>query len=199
VLRTRLAFIARMAHPSTASASFEREALPHLDVLYRVALRLAGDAAAAEDLVQDTMLRAFRGWAGFQPGTNARAWLLTILRNTFINEYRRRKREPIAMDIEAAEPHAIYRDVADADPEGEFFARIVDARILEAVDRLPTPFREVVVLSDMEGLSYGEIADSLGVPVGTVKSRLFRARRQLQRELFDHALAMGYIKPRDGR
>jgi RNA polymerase sigma-70 factor (ECF subfamily) len=188
-----------MAHPSAATASFEREALPHLDVLYRVALRLAGDPSAAEDLVQDTMLRAFRGWSGYRPGTNARAWLLTILRNTFINEYRRRRREPVAMDIEAAEPHAIYRDVADADPEGEFFARIVDTRILEAVDRLPTPFREVVVLSDMEGLGYAEIAESLGIPVGTVKSRLFRGRRQLQRELYDHAVAMGYIRPRDAQ
>jgi RNA polymerase sigma-70 factor, ECF subfamily len=188
-----------MAHPSTAAASFEREALPHLDVLYRVALRLAGDPSAAEDLVQDTMLRAFRGWSGYRPGTNARAWLLTILRNTFINEYRRRKREPISMDIEVAEPHAIYRDVADADPEGEFFSRIVDTRILEAVDRLPTPFREVVVLSDMEGLGYAEIAESLDIPVGTVKSRLFRGRRQLQRELYDHAVEMGYIRPRDAK
>src|SRR5687768_11584090 len=188
-----------MAHPSTAAASFEREALPHLDVLYRVALRLAGDPSAAEDLVQDTMLRAFRGWSGFRPGTNVRAWLLTILRNTFINEYRRRKRAPVAMDIEAVEPYAIYRSVADTDPEGEFFSRIVDTRVLEAVDRLPAPFREVVVLSDMEGMPYGEIAEALGVPVGTVKSRLFRARRQLQRELYDHAVEMGYIAARDDR
>ena len=188
-----------MAHPSAPAASFEREALPHLDTLYRVALRLAGDASAAEDLVQDTMLRAFRGWSGFRPGTNVRAWLLTILRNTFINEYRRRKRAPVAMDIEAVEPYAIYRTVADTDPEGEFFSRIVDRRVLEAVDRLPPPFREVVVLSDMEGLAYGEIAETLGVPVGTVKSRLFRARRQLQKELYEHAVEMGYIAPREDR
>lgn len=185
-----------MAHPTAPPASFEREALPHLDTVYRVALRLAGDASRAEDLVQETMLKAFRAWASFRPGSNARAWLLTILRNTFINEYRRRRREPIAMDLDAAESFAIDRTAADADPEGEFFAQIVDTRVLEAVDHLPPDFREVLVLSDMEGLSYAEIAQSLAIPVGTVKSRLFRARRQLQGELYEHAVAMGYIKAR---
>lgn len=186
-----------MAQPNAAPSSFEREALPHLDTLYRVALRYAGEPSGAEDLVQETMLRAFRGWSGFRPGTNVRAWLLTILRNTFINEYRRSRREPIPMDLDAVEPFAIHGAVADTDPEGEFFARIVDAKVLEAVDRLPAPFKEVVVLSDMEDMSYAEVADAIGVPVGTVKSRLFRGRRQLQRELYEHAVAMGYIAPRE--
>lgn len=185
-----------MTEPITATASFEQEALPHLDSLYRVALRLTGDPSQAEDLVQDTMLKAFRAWSQYRPGTNARGWLLTILRNTFINLYRRRKREPVAMDLEAAEPQAIFRPAEENDPEGSFFSRIVDEKVLEAIDALPTEFREVLVLSDMEGLSYAEIADALGIPVGTVKSRLFRARRQLQATLYAHAVEMGYIKPR---
>ena len=190
-----LLFIHEMTQPAAAPADFELEALPHLDTLYRVALRLTGEAAAAEDLVQETMLRALRGWNGFRAGSNARAWLVTILRNTFINDYRRRRREPVPVDLDAVDPWAIYRAVADSDPEGEFFSRIVDARVLEAVDRLPPDFREVLVLSDMEGLGYAEIAAALEIPVGTLKSRLFRARRLLQRELYDYAVAMGYLKP----
>jgi len=187
-----------MAEPSAAGRSFDDEALPHLDALYRVALRLTMDPTQAEDLVQDTMLKAYRSWRQYRPGTNAKGWLLTILRNTFINDYRRRKLEPIAMDLEAAEPHAILRQIADSDPEGNFFAQIVDQRVLEAIDALPTEFREVLVLSDMEGLSYADIAETLQVPVGTVKSRLFRARRQLQGALYAHAVEMGYIRPRTG-
>ena len=162
-----------------------------------MALRLAADPARAEDLVQETMLKALRSWQQFRPGTNLKAWLLTILRNTFINEYRRGKREPIAVDIEAVEPYVIERDVADHDPEGTFFSQIVDARVLAAIDALPREFREAVVLSDMEGMSYAEIAQTLHVPVGTVKSRLFRGRRLLQRALYEHAVEAGYLKRRE--
>jgi RNA polymerase sigma-70 factor (ECF subfamily) len=187
-----------MAEPSTAAVrAFDDEALPHLDVLYRVALRLTGDPAQAEDLVQDTMLKAYRSWRQYRPGTNAKGWLLTILRNTFINAYRRRKLEPVAMDLEAIEPHALYRAVESADPEGSFFGRLVDEKVLEAVDALPPDFREVLVLSDIEGMPYAEIAAALELPVGTVKSRLFRARRLLQAQLYSYAVEMGYIKPRE--
>jgi RNA polymerase sigma-70 factor (ECF subfamily) len=187
-----------MADPSTAAVrAFDDEALPHLDVLYRVALRLTGDPAQAEDLVQDTMLKAYRSWRQYRPGTNAKGWLLTILRNTFINAYRRRKLEPVAMDLEAIEPHALYRAVESADPEGSFFGRLVDEKVLEAVDALPSDFREVLVLSDIEGMPYAEIAAALELPVGTVKSRLFRARRLLQAQLYSYAVEMGYIKPRE--
>jgi RNA polymerase sigma-70 factor (ECF subfamily) len=187
-----------MAEPSAAGRSFDDEALPHLDALYRVALRLTMDPTQAEDLVQDTMLKAYRSWRQYRPGTNAKGWLLTILRNTFINNYRRRKLEPIAMDLETVEPHAIMREMAESDPEGTFFSQIVDEKVLEAIDALPTEFREVLVLSDMEGMSYADIAETLQVPVGTVKSRLFRARRQLQGALYAHAVEMGYIRPRKG-
>jgi RNA polymerase sigma-70 factor (ECF subfamily) len=186
-----------MAEPSAAGRTFDEEALPHLDALYRVALRLTADPTLAEDLVQDTMLKAYRSWRQYRPGTNAKGWLLTILRNTFINDYRRRKHEPIAMDIEAAEPYALYRSIEETDPEGTFFSQIVDEKVLEAVDSLPTDFREVLVLSDIEGMSYAEIAETLQIPVGTVKSRLFRARRQLQSGLYAHAVETGIIRARE--
>ena len=186
-----------MTEPSVAARSFDGEALPHLDTLYRVALRLTADPTLAEDLVQDTMLKAYRSWQQYRPGTNARGWLLTILRNTFINDYRRRKHEPVAMDLEAVEPHALYRSIQDTDPEGNFFSQIVDAKVIQAIDDLPTEFREVLALSDIEGMSYAEISETLKIPIGTVKSRLFRARRQLQADLYTHAVEMGYIKPRE--
>ncbi|MGH7703838.1 MAG: sigma-70 family RNA polymerase sigma factor [Gemmatimonadales bacterium] len=187
-----------MAAPAPAPApdAFEKEALPHLESLYRMALHLTGEPAPAQDLVQDTMLKAFRAWHQFRPGTNARSWLLTILRNTFINDYRRRRREPVLADLDSLEPSDVYRSVADADPEGTFFSSIVDDRVLHAVNGLPLEFREVVALSDVEGLPYADIAEILKIPVGTVKSRLSRARRLLQRELYDHAVEMGYIRAR---
>lgn len=173
---------------------FEEEALPHLDALYRVALRLAGDASDAEDLVQETMLKAFRAWHQYRPGTNVKAWLFTILRHTFINQYRRRKQRDETVDVHEAERFTVFRDVQDADPEGSFFARIVDDEILRAIDALAEEFRETLVLSDVEGLTYAEIAEVTGVPVGTVKSRLFRARQQLQRRLHRYAVEMGYVR-----
>ena len=194
-----------MAHtPSPASSpppaeekrsSFEREALVHLDALYRVALRLTGNPADAEDLVQDAMLRAYRSWDRFTLGTNAKGWLLTILRNLFINEYRRRRRHPETVDLDTIEPFTVFEKVQE-DPQGAFFDRIVDDEVLRAVDALPEVFREAVMLSDVEGLSYEEIAKVLDIPVGTVKSRLYRGRRMLQTKLYEFAVSMGYIKGR---
>src|SRR6267378_4794805 len=175
-------------------AGFEREALVHLDVLYRVALRLTGNAADADDLVQETMLKAYRAWDQYEKGTNAKGWLLTILRHAFINEYRRRTRHPETVDIDAIEPFSVFEELQDDDPQGTFFDKIVDDEVLKAIDQLPEQFRETVVLSDVEGMSYEEIARILEVPVGTVKSRLFRARRLLQQTLYDYAVGMGYIK-----
>lgn len=179
-----------MANATTAT--FEHDALPHLDTLYRVALRLTGDAAAAEDLVQDTMLRALRAWNSFRPGSNARAWLVTILRNQFINGWRSDKRAPTGVDMDAIPEPA---DPKDPDPEGRFFSELVDDEVLRAVDQLPDEFRDVLVLSDMEGLPYADIAASLAIPVGTVKSRLFRARRILQGQLRRYAESTGLIPP----
>ena len=175
-------------------AGFEREALVHLDALYRVALRLTGSASDADDLVQETMLKAYRAWHQYQPGTNAKGWLLTILRHAFINEYRRRTRHPETVNLDAIEPFAVLEDRQGEDAPDRFFDKIVDAEVLRAIDALPEQFREAVVLSDVEGMSYEEVARILDVPIGTVKSRLFRARRLLQAKLYDYAVGMGYIK-----
>lgn len=185
-----------MSSARPAETAFERDVLPHLDLMYRVALRMTGEAASAEDLVQDTVLKAFRAWGSFRQGTNARGWLLTILRNTFINDYRRRRRAPALVDIDVAEPQALVHEHGGNDPEGEFFHALVDDRIVAAIDALPEEFREVVTLSDIEGLGYAQIAEALDVPVGTVKSRLSRARRQLQATLLDYAIEAGIVRPR---
>lgn len=174
--------------------AFEVEALPHLDSVYRVALRLTRDPTQAEDLAQATMLKAFRAWHQYQPGTNVRAWLFTILRHTFFSLYRREQRRPEMVDLEALEDISVYAAVQEVDPEGHFFGQIMDESVVRAIDALPDEFRETVVLSDVEGLSYAEIAEITGVPVGTVKSRLFRARKALQQQLYHYAVEMGYIK-----
>jgi RNA polymerase sigma-70 factor (ECF subfamily) len=175
-------------------ASFEREALVHLDALYRVALRLTANASDADDLVQETMLKAYRAWDQYEKGTNAKGWLLTILRHAFINEYRRRTRHPETVDLDTIEPFAVFGEIQEEDPQGAFFDRIVDDEVLRAIDALPEAFRETLVLSDVEGMSYQEIGKILEIPVGTVKSRLFRARQLLQAKLYDYAVNMGYIK-----
>lgn len=175
---------------------FEAEALPHLDAVFRYAHALTGDATRAEDLTQETMLKAFRSWHQFERGSNARAWLLTILRNTFINEYRQRQRQGRTVDISAIEPYYVFGEVQDVDPEGRFFNSIVDEEVQRAIRELPEEFREVVLLSDVEGFPYAEIAKVLDIPVGTVKSRLFRSRHALQQRLYDYAVEMGYVKRR---
>ena len=166
--------------------SFEAEALVHIDALFRVALRFVGNAADADDLVQDTLFRAYRAWDQYERGTNAKGWLITILRHVFINEYRRNARRRQILDIEGvpAVQHTTVR----------FFDDLVDDEVLLAIDSLPLPYREVVVLRDIEDLHYEEIAAMLGVPVGTVKSRLFRAREMLQDKLLDYAVRTGLIK-----
>lgn len=184
------------SQPDDKRRAFEAEALPHLDTVYRVALRLAGDETQAEDLVQETMLKAYRSWHQYRPGTNVRAWLLTIVRHTFINEYRKRRRAGTEIDVSQVEAFTVFPEVQEVDPEGHFFDQIVDDEVLRAIDALPDEFREALILSDVEGLAYAEIAQVTEVPVGTVKSRLFRARQALQRELYDYAVEMGYIKKR---
>jgi RNA polymerase sigma-70 factor (ECF subfamily) len=179
---------------STTPTRFDDEVLPHLDLLYRVALRLSGDPATAEDLVQDAVLKALRAWSSFRPGSNVRAWLVTILRNEFINNWRRARRAPQQVDGDALPELA---DHHDPDPEGRFFAELVDEEVTAALDALPDEFRDVVVLSDLEGLPYAEVAEALSIPVGTVKSRLFRGRRILQGLLRRYAQETGVIRARD--
>lgn len=180
--------------------SFREEALPQLDAVYRFALRLAGSPSAAEDLVQETFYRAWRSWEQYTPGTKCKSWLFTICRNVFLRQRERSKRhDEILTEQTPDDPDSLSREnpifaaSKDSDPEGEFFRGIVDDEILDAIDELPEEYRTAVVLSDLEGMAYKEIADLMEIPVGTVKSRLFRGRRMLQERLRDYAVSMGYI------
>jgi len=181
---------------------FEREALPHLDALYGTALRLTHNPREAEDLVQDTMLRAFRFFHRYQAGTNAKAWLFKILHNTFINRYRRRLREQRVLDEIDRADH--YRLVAGdptppgGDPEGALGLHMLADDVQEALQQVPADFRMAVILADLEDFSYKEIAEIMDCPVGTVMSRLYRGRRILQRLLRGHALEAGIVKPEAG-
>lgn len=184
-----------------ASADFQKEALPHMDAVYRFALRLSGSRDRAEDLVQETYLRAFRSWDQYTPGTQCKSWLFTICRNVFLRQRERSQRleEIVSENVDHSSGsidviNPIWVQAAEADPEGEFFDTLVDEEVLEHIQELPEEYRTAVVLSDLEGFSYKEIAEMTGVPVGTVKSRLFRGRRILQQSLFDFAVSMGYIK-----
>ncbi len=185
-----------LATAENRSSTFEQEALPHLDSLYSFALRLSGDSIQAEDLVQETMLKAYRSWHQYQSGTNVRAWLFTILRNNFVGVYRRRKHEKHSVEVKEIEATTVFDEVQEIDPEGRFFDGLVDDEVIRAIRALPIEYRDTLVLRDLEGLTYAEIAQVTGVPVGTVRSRLFRARQALQRQLYDYAVEMGYTQRR---
>ncbi len=193
------------ASRSNAPSSFEEEALPHLEAVYRFALRLSGTPDQAEDLVQDTFLRAYRSWGQYTPGTRAKSWLFTICRNVFLRQRERGRRHDEIVQRHAAARggvvdlvNPLWRSLDGVDPEGAFFRSILDDEVLRAIDRLPEDYRTAVVLSDVEGLTYIEIAEMTGVPVGTVKSRLFRGRRQLQRVLYDYAVEAGVLPVASG-
>lgn len=171
---------------------FEIEALPHLPALFGLALKLTGgDRAAAEDLVQDTLLKALRRWDTYEPGTNCRAWLMAILRNEFLSGCRRRKRRGTSLDFEDLDEwlHVEGQSLPDAE---EALPVRLDDEVADAVHGLPEHFRRPVVLCDLMGLSYAEVAEHLGVVTGTVKSRLYRGRRALRSRLRGYAREMGY-------
>jgi len=180
-----------------ASDEFEAEALRHLDALYRTALRMTRSEADAEDLVQETYIRAFRFREQFTLGTNMKAWLFRILTNTFINTYRRKTAQPEVTDLEGIDEFSLYRRMADdraasssPDPEAELLNSVVDTEVTDALEALPEKFRTTVLL-DVEGFSYKEIAEMLGIPIGTVMSRLHRGRKFLQKRLYDLARERG--------
>jgi RNA polymerase sigma-70 factor (ECF subfamily) len=152
----------------------------------------------AEDLVQETMLKAYRFFDKFEEGTNCKAWLFKIMTNIFINNYRSRSKAPESVAVEDVDDGFLYGQLAKnygvTDPEKEFFSKIFDDDIKNAINDLPEDFRIVVVLSFLEGFSYQEIAEITGLQIGTVKSRLHRGRKLLQKSLLDYALRSGYIK-----
>ena len=182
-----------MADRAERRRQFEAEALRHLDALYSFALKLARARDDAEDLVSDTLLRAFERWEQYRLGTNIRAWLFTILYHVFVS----RKRRIDAREVQTHEGEdgwSAYEAVGEADPEGRFYDSFLDDEITRAIDALPDEYRSAVILSDLQGLRYAEIAEVLHVPEGTVKSRLFRGRRILQRKLAGYAVDMGYLR-----
>jgi RNA polymerase sigma-70 factor, ECF subfamily len=189
-----------LARRGDRRSEFEREALVHLDALYGAAYRLTRNPRDAEDLVQDAVLRAYRFWDSFEKDSNCKAWLLRILTNTFINEYQRKKRSREVLDAAAAEQDATDGVLVHAgaqlqrDAEQVLVERSVSDDVQRALDALPDDFRTAVVLCDIEGLSYKEIAEIMECPVGTVMSRLFRGRRLLQSSLREFAVTEGYVR-----
>jgi RNA polymerase sigma-70 factor (ECF subfamily) len=172
--------------------NFSSDAMQYTENLYSAALRMTHNAADAEDLVQETFLKAYRGYDSFQAGTNLKAWLYRILTNTYINIYRAKKRRPDESNLEDVEDLYLYRRLggleavqAGRSAEEEVLDRITDVDVKGAIDSLPEQFRLAVVLSDIEGFSYKEIAEIMEVPLGTVMSRLHRGRRAMQRTLLE--------------
>src|SRR6187549_2620627 len=183
-------------------ATFAEQAMPFMDSLYGAALRMTRNPADAEDLVQETYLKAYRGFGGFQEGTNLKAWLYRILTNTYINSYRAKRRRPDESDIDDVEDLYLYRRlgglegaVAGRSAEDELLDIYTDDEIKTAIESLPEQFRMAVLLADVEGFSYKEIADILDVPIGTVMSRLHRGRKQLQERLWNFGREHGLVPP----
>jgi RNA polymerase sigma-70 factor (ECF subfamily) len=185
-------------------AVFAEQAIEYMPALYSAALRMTRNPADAEDLVQETYLRAYRGFGGFETGTNLRAWLYRILTNTYINSYRAKQRRPDERQLEEIEDLYLYRRLgaveeamASRSAEDELMDLFTDDEVKAALDALPEQFRIAVYLADVEGFSYKEIAEILEIPIGTVMSRLHRGRKAMQKELYEYAVERGLTAPVD--
>jgi len=183
------------------SEDFEAGVLAQLDSLYRTARRMTSNQQEAEDLVQETLLKAFRFANSYQRGTNLRAWLFRILNTSAINRYRKQAAHPATTSLPEGEEFYLYNRIRDlrgqelnAGAEEEVLSQYLDEDVYKALNDLPPNFRMAVVLADIEGLSYKEIAEALDIPIGTVMSRISRARRQLQRSLWQYAKERGYVR-----
>ena len=181
-------------------ARFAEQAMEFMPSLYSGALRMTRNAADAEDLVQETYLKAYRAFASFEEGTNLKAWLFRILTNTFINTYRAKQRRPGETDLDDVEDLYMYRRLggleaamAGRSAEDELLERFTDDEVKQALEDLPEQFRVAVLLADVEGFSYKEIAEILDIPIGTVMSRLHRGRKAMQKQLYEYAVARGLV------
>ena len=179
-------------------ATFAEQAMPLMGPLYSGALRMTRNPADAEDLVQEVYLRAYRGFGGFQQGTNLKAWMFRILTNTYINSYRAKQRRPEQTELDEVEDLYLYKRLGGLEAaalsrsaEDELMDTFSDAEVKAAVEALPEIFRMAVLLADVEGFSYKEIAEILEIPIGTVMSRLHRGRKALQKRLLDYAVNHG--------
>ena len=176
---------------------FEAEALPHMDVLYNFALRTTGNEDDARDLLQETYLKAYRFWDKYEKGTNIRAWLFRIMKNSYINRYRKETKEPDKVDYEDIENFYNTIRAESTDPndlQQQLYGNLLGDEVTKALQSLPDDFRTVVILCDIEGLTYEEIAEFVECPIGTVRSRLHRGRKLLQAKLFEYAKQQGMIK-----
>ncbi len=176
---------------------FEVEAIPHMDILYNFALKMTGDSDVADDLLQETYLRAFRFFDKFEKGTNCKAWLFRILKNTFINDYRKESKSPDKVDYDDVQN--FYENIKSSEVksphiEEDAFHSLLGDEVTNALQNLAEDFRTVIILSDIEGFTYEEIADFVDIPVGTVRSRLHRARKMLFSNLYQYAEDKGYLK-----
>jgi RNA polymerase sigma-70 factor (ECF subfamily) len=185
-------------------AMFSDLAMEYMPALYTAALRMTRNAADAEDLVQETYLKAYRAFASFELGTNLKAWLYRILTNTYINTYRAKKRRPEIADVEDVEDLYLYRHLSSEQSAGlgrsaedEALDRFTDADVKAAIEALPETFRMAVLLADVEGFSYKEIAEITEVPIGTVMSRIHRGRKALQKALVDRGRTRGLVGATD--
>ena len=174
---------------------FEEEIIPHLDAMYNFALRLTSEPNDAEDLVQDTIVKAYRFFSSYEKGTNAKAWLFRILKNSYINNYRKNSKKPNQVDYD--EISTFYETIRaertdTSDLEDKMFRDLIDDDISKALDELPEDFRTVVLLCDVKGFTYEEIANMLDVPIGTIRSRLHRGRNLLKSQLIEYAEERGY-------
>ncbi len=183
---------------SELQARFEAEALPLLSGMYSTAFRLTRNAADAEDLIQETFLRAYRGFHQFEEGTNLKAWLYRILMNTFINSYRKKQRQPQTVSDDEVPEWYLYSKMAESGMEPSAEASVIeslpDEDVQAALSSLPEQFRAAVLLADVEGFSYKEIAEITGVPIGTVMSRLHRGRKALEKRLWDVVRERGLVR-----
>ena len=182
---------------SVKDALFKKEMVPHMSLLYNFAIRTTGNADDAKDLLQDTFLKAYRFIEKYEKGTNAKAWLFRIMKNSFINDYRKSSRAPDQVNYdEIAEYYDLVREkTSDGnDLRQQVFDNLLDDEVVAAMESLTEEFRTIIILSDLEGLTYEEIAEILNIPLGTVRSRLHRARKVMQKKLRAFAVKNGYIK-----